>query len=81
MRPVPSIFLRTGPSTTFARNEMVGEARPAVNLDQELGQIDLRQPGFDHLAQPPLVRGLGGIDDEVAIGELCLCRRCRPRPD
>jgi hypothetical protein len=54
------------------RHEVVGEAGPAINLDQELGQIDLRQPGFDELAQPPLVRGLGGIDDQVAIGELRL---------
>lgn len=57
------------------RHEMVGEARPAVNLDQELGQINHRQPGFDQLAQPPVVRGLGGLDDKVAIGELCLGAR------
>ncbi len=51
------------------QDEVLGEAGPAVNLDQELGQVDLRQPGLDQLSQPPGVRVLGGVDDQVAVRE------------
>ena len=61
---------------------MVGETGPAVDLDQQLGQVDLGQPRLDQLPQPPLFRRVGTVDDEVAIGELRLSGRvllaCEP---
>jgi hypothetical protein len=54
------------------RDQLVGEAGPAVDLDQQLGQIHLRQPRLDQLPQPPVVRRVGAIDDEVALSELRL---------
>jgi hypothetical protein len=52
------------------RREVAGEAGPAVDLDQQLGQVDLGQARLDELAQPPLVDHLGGgVDEEFALQE------------
>jgi hypothetical protein len=51
---------------------VLGEAGPAVDLDQQLGQVDLGQPGLDQLPQAPLLRGVCAVDDEVTVGELSL---------
>lgn len=47
----------------------------AVDLDQQLGQVDLGQPRLDQLPQPPLLRSVCTVDDEVTVGELSA-----PRP-
>ena len=41
----------------FVPEDLVGEAGPAVDLDQQLGQVDFRQPRLDQLPQPPLLFG------------------------
>lgn len=65
-----------GRATPVARQrcEAVGETGPAVNLDEQLGQVDLRQARFDQLAQPPLVDHVDGsrVNEEVAVGQLRL---------
>jgi hypothetical protein len=43
-----------------------------VDFDQQLGQVDLRQPGLDQLPQPPFVCLLGRVDRERAIGKVRL---------
>ena len=53
---------------------MLAEPRPAVDLDQQLGDVDLGQPRLDQLAQPPVVDVADGrgVDDEAAVLEACV---------
>jgi hypothetical protein len=61
---------------------VVGEAGPAVDLDQQLRQVDLGQPWLDQRPQLPLFRCVGTVNNEVAIGQLRLSGRvlleCEP---
>ena len=83
-------------SVLRSRDEAIGEARPAIDLDQQLGQVELGQPRLDQLAQPPILERLRSIDDQFAVGklrfgggvafprealkELALLARQRPQP-
>jgi hypothetical protein len=51
---------------------MAGEARPAVDLDEQFGKVDLGQPRLDQLPQPSFVGldGNCGVDDEAAVLEV-----------
>lgn len=40
---------------------MLGEPGPRVDLDQQLGQVDLREARFDQLPQPAAVPVGAGI--------------------
>ena len=55
---------------------MIGESGPAVDLDQQLGEVDLGQPRLDQLPQPPLTTVAGGagsrVEDQVAVFETSL---------
>jgi hypothetical protein len=44
---------------------VVGEAGPAVDLDQQLGQVDLGKTWLDQLPQPALLRAIWSVDDEA----------------
>lgn len=60
------------PPVAAQRYEVIGQAGPAVDLDQQLGQIDLGHAGSTSFVQPRFLGRLGGIDDELAIGQLRL---------
>jgi hypothetical protein len=50
---------------------MLAEGRPAVDLDQQLGEVDLGQPRLDQLAQPL---------ERAAVRALCGDRRAGDEP-
>ena len=53
---------------------MIREPGPAVDLDQKLGQVDLRQARLDQLPQPSVVDRIDGriVHEEAVLGELRL---------
>ena len=53
------------PPVAAQRYEVIGQAGPAVDLDQQLGQIDLGHAGSTSFVQPRFLGRLGGIDDEL----------------
>lgn len=48
---------------------MTGEAGPAVDLDQQIGEVDLGQPLLDQTGQFVALADRVGLGDQLAIGQ------------
>jgi hypothetical protein len=50
------------------RHQRVGEARPPVDLDQQVGQVDLGESRLDQLAQSSVLVLVGfSLGDEISV--------------